>query len=182
MWRKVKAGYNLGNGLRTIDHLLFMDDLKLYGKSENQVDTYLLQSVRVVSEDIRMEFGIAKSAVLVIMRWNLVKSEGIVIPGERLIRAMNDGDVDAYKYLGVLEGHEIKHTEMKRRIEKEYFLRTRKILKSKLNGGNMVQAINCRAVAVVQYATGIVESTKEELQIMDTKTSKLMTLHRPWYL
>ena len=113
MLRKVKAGYNLGNGLRTIDHLLFMDDLKLYGKSENQVDTYLLQSVRVVSEDIRMEVGIAKSAVLVIMRWSLVKSEGIVIPSERLIRAMNDGDVDAYKYLGVLEGDEIKHTEMK---------------------------------------------------------------------
>ena len=112
------------------------------------------------------------------MRWNLVKSEGIVIPGERLIRAMNDGDVDAYKYLGVIEGDEIKHTEMKR-IEKEYFLHVQIILKSKLNGGNMVQAINCRAVAVVQYAAGIVESTKEELQIMDRKTSKLMTLHRP---
>ena len=41
-----------------------MDDLKLYRKSENQVDTYLLQSLRAVSEDIRMEFGIEKSAVL----------------------------------------------------------------------------------------------------------------------
>ena len=47
--RKVKAGYNLGNGLPTIIHLLFMDDLKLYGKSENWVDTHvLIQSVRVV--------------------------------------------------------------------------------------------------------------------------------------
>ena len=47
--RKVKAGYNLGNGLPTITHLLFMDDLKLYGKSENWVDTHvLIQSVRVV--------------------------------------------------------------------------------------------------------------------------------------
>lgn len=55
---KVKAGYNLGNGLPTIN-LLFMDDLKLYRKSKNQV-TKLLQSVRVVSEDIKMEFGIKK--------------------------------------------------------------------------------------------------------------------------
>ena len=30
---------------------------------------------------------------------------------------MNDGDMDAYKYLRVLEGDEIKHTMMKRRIE-----------------------------------------------------------------
>ena len=64
-----------------------------------------------------MEFGIEKRAVLVKKRGKLVTTEGIAIPGERLIRAMNEGDVDAYKYLGVLEGEEIKHTEMKRRIE-----------------------------------------------------------------
>ena len=80
--RKVKAGYNLGNGLHIINHILFMDDLKLYGKSENQVNT-LLQSVRVVSEDIRNKFGIEKCAVLVTKRGRLVKSEGIVIPGEQ---------------------------------------------------------------------------------------------------
>ena len=34
-----------------MNHLLFMDDLKLYGKSENQVDI-LVQSGRVVSEDV----------------------------------------------------------------------------------------------------------------------------------
>ena len=79
--RKLKAGYNLGNGLHIINHLLFMDDLKLYGKSENQVNT-LLQSVRVVSEDIRNKFGIEKCAVLVTKRGRLVKSEGIVIPGD----------------------------------------------------------------------------------------------------
>ena len=31
---------------------------------------------------------------------------------------------------------------MKRRIEKEYFCQVQKIFKSKMNGGNMVQAIN----------------------------------------
>ena len=83
-------------------------------------------------------------------RGKLVKSEGIVISGERLIPAMNYGDVDAYKFLGMLERDEIKHNEINRRIEKEYFRLARKILKSKLNGGNMVQAINFRAVAVVR--------------------------------
>lgn len=86
--RKVKAGYNLENGLPTMNHPLFMDDLKLYGKRKNQVDT-LLQPVQVVSEDIKMEFGIEKCGVLIMKRRKLVKSEGIVIPGERLIRAMN---------------------------------------------------------------------------------------------
>ena len=119
--RKVKAGYSLGNGLHSINHLLFVDDLKLYGKSENQVDT-LVQSIRVVNEDIRMEFGIEKCAVLVMKRGKLVKSESIVVLGERLIRAMIDGDVDAYKYLGVLEGDEIKHTEMKKELRRNTFV------------------------------------------------------------
>ena len=42
--RRVKAGYNLGNGLPIINNLLFTDELKVYGKSENHVDT-LLQSL-----------------------------------------------------------------------------------------------------------------------------------------
>ena len=50
-------------------------------------------------------------------------------------------------------------------------------IKSKLKGGNMLQAINCRVVAVVGYAAGMVERTN--LQIIDRKTHKLMTLHHP---
>ena len=78
---------------------------------------------------------------------------------------MNDGDMDAYKYLRVLEGDEIKHTKMKRRIEKEYLCSLQKIFKSKLKGGNMLQAINCSVVAVVGYAAGMVERTKYRLWI-----------------
>ena len=78
---------------------------------------------------------------------------------------MNDGDMDAYKYLRVLEGDEIKHTKMKRRIEKEYLFCLQKIFKSKLKGGNMFQATNCRVVAVVGYAAGMVERTKYRLLI-----------------
>ena len=72
-----------------MNHLLFMDDLKLYGKSKNQVDI-LVQSVRVVSEDIRMELGIEKCAVLVVKRGKLVKSESIVTPRERLHDLSNE--------------------------------------------------------------------------------------------
>ena len=55
--REVKAGYVPGDGKEMINHLLFMDDLKIYGKNENQVDS-LVPSVRIVTGDMRMEFGI----------------------------------------------------------------------------------------------------------------------------
>ena len=67
---------------------------------------------------------------------------------------------------------------MKKNIRTEYFRRIRKILKSKMNGGNVINAINSRAVAVVRYTAGIVKWTKDEMRKMDTKTRKLLTIYR----
>ena len=50
-----------------INHLLFMNALKLYGKNKKQVDT-LVNTVHIFSKDIGVEFGISKYAVL-IMKW-----------------------------------------------------------------------------------------------------------------
>ena len=51
--RKVKMSYSLGKDSGTINHLLFMDDLKLYAMSESQIDS-LIQTVRIFSGDINM--------------------------------------------------------------------------------------------------------------------------------
>ena len=75
--RQVKAGYDLGKRKGSLNHLLFMDDLKLFGKNEKQVDT-LVNTVRIFSNDIGMEFGISKCAVLVMKRGKLRTCEGIV--------------------------------------------------------------------------------------------------------
>ena len=75
----------------------------------------------------------------------------------------------------------IKHLEMKELVRKEYFRRVKKILKSKLNGGNTIKAINSRAVSIIRYGAGIVDWTKEELQEMDRKTRKLLTINRALY-
>ena len=74
--RKVKAAYEFSEGKEKINHLLFMDDLKLYSRSEKGLDS-LVQTVRVFSEDIGMEFGIEKCAMLVMEKGKIVKSVGI---------------------------------------------------------------------------------------------------------
>ena len=83
--RDVKAGYNLGERRGKVNHLLFMDDLKLYGQNENQIDT-LVNTVRIFSQDIGMEFGINKCAVLIMKRGVLSKNEGIQLPNEEVIK------------------------------------------------------------------------------------------------
>ena len=82
-----------------------------------------------------------------------------------------------YKYLGILEADGVKHEEMKDQIKKEYIRRVRNILKSKLNGGNIILAINSRAVSIVRYGAGIISWTKMELEELDRRTRKLMTMY-----
>ena len=60
--RKAKAAYEFSESKEKTNHLLFMDDLKLYRGSEKRLNS-LLQTVRVFSEDIGMEFGIEKCAM-----------------------------------------------------------------------------------------------------------------------
>ena len=62
--RKAKAAYEYSESKEKINHLLFTNDLKLYSQSEKGLDS-LVQTVRIFSEDIGMEFGIQKCAMLV---------------------------------------------------------------------------------------------------------------------
>jgi hypothetical protein len=49
-------GYTLKSGQK-IHHLLYMADLKLYGKEEGEIDS-LINTVRIFSDDISMKFGL----------------------------------------------------------------------------------------------------------------------------
>ena len=44
-------------------NIFLMDELKLFGKSEDQIDS-LVQTVQLLSEDIRMELVLKKCSVL----------------------------------------------------------------------------------------------------------------------
>ena len=52
------------------------------------------------------------------------------------------------------------------------------MLKSKLNGGNVINAINIWAVAMVCYGTGTINWNKGELDKIDRQTQKLLNMHR----
>ena len=69
----MKAGYTLGRNRGKLNHLLFMDDLKLYGKSLRELDS-LVETTRIYSKDIGMEFGISKCAMLEMKRGKVVDS------------------------------------------------------------------------------------------------------------
>ena len=172
--RKAKAAYEFSESKEKIKHLLFMDDLKLYSRSEKGLDS-LVQTVRVFSEDIGMEFGIEKCAMLVMEKGKIVKSVGIELPDDKVIKSLQEGE--SYKYLGILEADKFLEEKMKLNVSKEYIRRLRKVLKSKLNGGNLVRGVNAWAVSLLRYSAAFVSWRKSELEAIDRKTRKLFTIY-----
>ena len=82
--RKSEAKYSLGKDSPSINHLLFMDDLKLFGKSDNEIDT-LVRTVHLFSKDIGMEFGVKKCGMVKLKRGKLNACTDIELPnGERI--------------------------------------------------------------------------------------------------
>ena len=56
MLRKTNIFYEVRKKGQRINHLLFMDDLKLFAKNVDQIDS-LENTVKLFSDDIKMEFG-----------------------------------------------------------------------------------------------------------------------------
>ena len=60
-----------------------MDDLKLFPKSERTLNS-LIQTIRIFSEDIGMQFWIEKCAMLVMKKERILKSDGIEFPIDKV--------------------------------------------------------------------------------------------------
>ena len=127
-----------------LNHLLFMDGLKLLFKSEEQMDT-LVRTVYVFNTDIGMEFGMKKCGVLTMKRGKVVRCEGIKSPNSEVIKEVQK---ERYIYLGMGELDKIKENEMKEKRINEYKQRLRFVLKLKPNGKNKIATINAWSVAV----------------------------------
>ena len=110
-----------------------MNDSKLHSRKEKGLDS-LIQTVCIFSEDTGMEFGIEKCAMLV---------------------------MEKRKY--ILEADKLLEEKMKLNVSKEYIRRLRKVLKSKLNDGNLVCGINTWAVSLLRYSGTFVSWRKSAI-------------------
>ena len=114
--RRTKTDYEWGNKGFKLNHLLFMDELKLFAKRKNQIDS-LVQTVCIFSEDIGMQFGIGKYGVLIMERGKIIRTDGIRLTnGQHMKDIYNTG----YTQLEILVTDKIKEKEMKEKFSREY--------------------------------------------------------------
>ena len=162
-------------GKDMVSHLLYMDDLKLYAKTEEQIKS-MTNTVKMISEDISMTFGLDKCAKVEMKRGKLVTGGDLMLSDGEAIKEVDNHA--GYKYLGIIQSDAIKKEEVIVQVRREYFRRVRLVLRSELNAGNTIKAINSWAIPVIRYTGGIVEWTIAELQETDRKTRKHLTNHR----
>ena len=152
-----------------------MDDLKLYASNKKPLES-LIQTVRVFSNDIVMEFPATKCALLIMKKGKMVNSDKIALPNETTIKGLKQGN--SYNYLKVIRAYRMKHHEMKENAKIEYYKQVRKILETKLNGGNIITEINTWAISLLRYSAAFLDWARAEFEQMDRRARKFMTMHR----
>ena len=93
----------------------------------------------------------------------------------KVIKSLQEGE--SYKLLGTLQADRLLGDEIKLKVFKEYFRRLRKVLKSKLNGQNLVQEVNTWVVSLLRYSAAFISWRKCKLEVIDRKTRKLFTIY-----
>lgn len=171
---ELKVGYKITNANRPISHLIYMDDLKLVCSSKAQIRRSL-EAVKDFSDSIKMHFGLDKCAIATFKKGKMEQTENIILGREDTIKSLEPGEY--YKYLGIKEGSNINHPELKENIKKEYLTRVRKVLACELNVKNKMTAIGALATPVMDYSFGIVEWNLDEIKQLDRKTRKLLTIN-----
>ena len=124
----------------------------------------------MVSDYIKMEFGLDKFSKATFKRGKKISAEGIQLNDNKVIQDLEPEAT--YRYLGMEEGNGIDHHKMKAMIQKEYKRRIRLVLKSELNARNKIAAINTLAVPVVSYSYGVIYWNLDEIQDLDRITRK----------
>ena len=113
--RKCTAGYKLSRSQEKMNHLMYMDDIKLFAKNKKELET-IIHTVRIYIQDIGMKFGIEMCALLVMKSGKQHITDGIELSNQDKSRRLTENET--YKYLRILEADIIKHVEMKNKFQK----------------------------------------------------------------
>lgn len=156
----------------TLTHLFYIDDLKLYGNSEEN----LLNSIELVekySKEIKMELGTNKCKIQAIQKGKLTTEVEYTTANLEKIDAIEP--TEYYKYLGVEQCQTIDHTKAKGKIKNLFNSRLKTLMKSSLNSKNLTKAVNTFAIPILTYSFGIINWSKTELEALERNLRTTLT-------
>ena len=178
--RQMKLGYIPGppgnrNSNQMKTHGLLMDDLKVYSTSHQQLEK-VIQQTAYVMEKTGLNLGLDKCSVLTIKAGKECTTKSVKITDEKIIEGLKEGKF--YEYLGMSQRADCQDKVINDALKKEYYRRNRIVWKSLLSASNKVKAFNSICVRVLSYSFGVINWTKIELEEMDIRVRKEMTMNK----
>ena len=98
------------------------------------------------------------------------------ITDEKIIEGLKEGKF--YEYLGMSQRADCEDKVIKDALKKEFYRRNRIVWKSVLSASNKVKAFNSICVGVLSDSFGVINWTKVELEEMDIRVRKEMTMKK----
>jgi hypothetical protein len=112
----LNTGYEEQITKTKILHLLYMDDMKLIAKSDEELRKQI-QRGKTSSDDTHMDIGLENCAMITFKKGKPIHSQNLVIDINREIQELEQEKT--YKYLGIQESEGIQHQEIKERLKQE---------------------------------------------------------------
>jgi hypothetical protein len=145
------------------NHLLFIDDLKLYSEKE-EILMKMCEETEKFFNVVGLERNRSKSAT------NCESCKDTAVP-----LSVNEG----YKYLGITENRKSEVSrETYERIRTEILKRVESICKTRLNGKNTITAINEYALSVINYYIGAIPMEHADYLRIDDEVRKMLVKHK----
>lgn len=169
------AGYRLKheNTETTISHLIYMDDIKLYSKTEKEMKK-LIEQTTIFSNDINMQFGLDKCKTVHIVKGKIMPGDYVINETQnQVITAMEPNEM--YKYLGYHQLTGLDHKTLKENLITEYKRRITSICKTRLNSKNLIKAINSYGIPILTYSFGIINWYKTNIHSIERLTRTTLT-------
>jgi hypothetical protein len=137
-----------------LNHLWYMDDLKLYANSKQEMEE-LLRKTKVFSDDIRMSFGTDKCRIHIMEKGKWSNGSLNSLTDSNDIATMEKDEL--YKYLGYQQARGIDHKPIKKDLTDVLKQRLKMVLKTQLSARNKFQAINTFAISAITYSFGVIQ-------------------------
>lgn len=167
-------GYMLRRPLR-ITHQFYVDDLKLYAAGARQLAS-LLEIVSEFSGDIGMRFGLDKCSSLHLNKGKQTEGEETQLLNGMEIQCLKKGEY--YRYLGLMQAAKIDPLMTREELLKNMRARMKKVLNTKLNSRNKIEALNSWAFPPVIYSLGVIKWPVTSLKQLDTEIRTTLTKYR----
>ncbi|MEG2848334.1 MAG: reverse transcriptase family protein [Bacilli bacterium] len=142
-----------------VNHLFFMDDIKLIANNKEELDIIWKQTINYL-DSIKLEVNKEKTTHSV----EITESPCSILKQDEL-----------YKYLGVYENIKGEYSEInKEKIKEKALKRVKLLCETKLNSKNLFKAINEFCLSTYNYFIGLLNFKEEEMEDINKKIREIL--------